>query len=105
MPDALDARRTLTVVCIVLEIVRVLRSDVSQDEQIRENLLRDDESPHQGPPEVRMIGDFDDSANALWTLYGKEAKSHDEASIQALKDDMDGVLIFVRLYSVFPIHC
>jgi Family of unknown function (DUF6535) len=45
----------------------------------------------------RMIGDFDDSANALWTLYGKEAKSHDEARIETLKDDMDGVLIFVRL--------
>ena len=47
-----------------------------------------------------MVGDFDDSANALWTLYGKEAKSHDEARIETLKDDMDGVLIFVRLY--FP---
>jgi hypothetical protein len=45
-----------------------------------------------------MIGDFDDSANALWTLYGKEAKGHDESSIQTLKEDMDGVLIFVRLF-------
>jgi hypothetical protein len=44
--------------------------------------------------------DFDGSANALWTLYGKEAKSNDEAQIQSLKDDMDGVLIFVR--SLFP---
>ncbi|KAH9998669.1 hypothetical protein BJV77DRAFT_940547, partial [Russula vinacea] len=43
-----------------------------------------------------MIGDFDGSANALWTLYGKEAKTHDEARIHTLKDDMDGVLIFVR---------
>jgi hypothetical protein len=42
-----------------------------------------------------MIGDFDGSANPLWTLYGKEAKSHDESQIQTLKDDMDGVLIFV----------
>jgi hypothetical protein len=39
--------------------------------------------------------DFDDSANDLWSLYGKEAKSHDEARINTLKDDMDGVLIFV----------
>lgn len=54
---------------------------------------------HQEAPEVRMIGDFDDSANALWTLYGKEAKSHDQSRIQTLKDDMDGVLIFVRFYS------
>jgi hypothetical protein len=43
-----------------------------------------------------MIGDFDGSANPLWTLYGSEAKSCDEARIQTLKDDMDGVLIFVR---------
>ncbi|KAH9996397.1 hypothetical protein BJV74DRAFT_883684 [Russula compacta] len=49
--------------------------------------------------ERRMIGDFDDSANALWTLYGKEAKRYDESQIQTLKDDMDGVLIFAGLFS------
>jgi hypothetical protein len=50
------------------------------------------------PRAERMIGDFDDGANALWTLYGKEARSHDDACIRTLKDDMDGVLIFVRSY-------
>ena len=50
--------------------------------------------------EPRMIGDFEGSANALWAIYGKEAKSHDEAHIQTLKDDMDGVLIFVSPYFV-----
>ena len=49
-----------------------------------------------------MIGDFRGSINALWSLYGKEAKSHDEARIQPLKEDMDGVLIFVRLYLFLP---
>ena len=39
--------------------------------------------------------DLDDSANDLWSLYGKEAKSHDEIRMNTLKDDMDGVLIFV----------
>jgi len=48
------------------------------------------------PEEKHIIGDFDSSANGLWALYGKEAKSHDEAQIQTLKEDMDGVLIFVR---------
>ena len=43
-----------------------------------------------------MIGDFDASANALWTLYGEEAKGYDQSRIQTLKDNMDGVLIFVR---------
>jgi hypothetical protein len=52
-----------------------------------------------------MIGDFDDSANALWSLQMKEAKSHDEARIQSLKGDMDGVLIFVRVHiSVVILH-
>src|ERR1700733_9542943 len=44
-----------------------------------------------------MIGDFDDNANALWSLHLDEARSHDEARINSLKDDMDGVLIFVRI--------
>ena len=47
-----------------------------------------------------MIGDFHGSTNTLWSLYGREAKSYDEARIQPLKEDMDGVLIFVRLYFV-----
>ena len=40
--------------------------------------------------------DFDDGANALWSLYGKEAKTHDEAHFQSQAKDMDSVLIFVR---------
>jgi hypothetical protein len=59
-------------------------------------------NPDQEAEEKRMIGDFDGSANALWSLYGKEAKSHDESRIQTLKDDMDGVLIFVSSYFVYP---
>jgi hypothetical protein len=47
-----------------------------------------------------MVEDFDDSANALWTLYVKEAKSHDEATVGTIKDDMDGVLIFVRSHTL-----
>lgn len=45
-----------------------------------------------------MTGDFDGSSKALWTLFGTEAKSHDDARINTLKDDMGGVLIFVCLY-------
>ena len=50
------------------------------------------DSPEDPSEELR---DFDDSANALWNLYRKEAKSHDEARMQTLRDDMDGLLIFV----------
>ena len=48
-----------------------------------------------------MIGDFDGSSNALWTLYRDEAKSHDDARIVTLKEDMESCLIFVRSY---PTH-
>jgi hypothetical protein len=47
-----------------------------------------------------VVEDFDDSANALWSLYEKEAKSHDEATVGTVKDDMDGVLIFVRSHTL-----
>jgi hypothetical protein len=50
---------------------------------------------NQEPRAERMIGEFDDSVNAL----GKVARSHDEARIRTLKDDMDGVLIFADLFS------
>jgi hypothetical protein len=53
-------------------------------------------SPDGEPPEKRMIGDFDSGASALWALYRDEAKSRDRARIQTLKEDMEGVLIFVR---------
>ena len=54
------------------------------------------------PGKLRMIvGGFDGNPNALWTLYGTEAKSsYDDARINTLKGDMDGVFIFVRSYSV-----
>ena len=47
-----------------------------------------------------MIGDFDGSSNALWTLFRDEAKSHDDARINTLKDDMESSLIFVRSYPI-----
>jgi hypothetical protein len=40
--------------------------------------------------------DFTDGANDLWSLYLSEAHKHDTARIQTLKDDMDGVLLYVR---------
>ena len=45
-----------------------------------------------------MIGDFNDNANTMWSLYLGEAKSHDEALFHSLKDDMYSTLIFVRVY-------
>ena len=66
-------------------------------------------SPDGGPQEIHMIGDFDSGASALWTLYRDEAKSRDKARIQTLKEEMDGVLIFVRscsscAHTVLQVH-
>jgi Family of unknown function (DUF6535) len=61
---------------------------------------RNDSDPSPSPEERQ---DFDDSADDLWSVYGKEAKSHDDDRIEALKDDMDGVLIFVC--AMCFLHC
>jgi hypothetical protein len=62
------------------------------------------EAEPQEPEEPRMIGDFDGSASEFWKLFKDEAKSHDDARIYALKEDMESALIFVRLYSVHAYH-
>jgi hypothetical protein len=47
-----------------------------------------------------MIGDFNGSSKALWKLFRDEAKSHDGAQIDTLKDDMGNSLVFVRSYPI-----
>jgi hypothetical protein len=55
-----------------------------------------DTTPDSEPEELRIIGDFNDSANDLWTLFGTKIKSLDDAQIEIVKDKMDSALIFVR---------
>ena len=59
-----------------------------------------DQQPEEPPEEPRMIGDFDGNAGEFWKLYRDEAKSHDDARINTLKEGMDSALIFVRSYSI-----
>ena len=90
-------------VCICSTAEVSMRSDASiNDQQLPQHLLAavTAMTSEPGREEKPSIGDFDGSANPLWALYGKEAKSNDESQIQSLKEDMDGVLIFVR--SLFP---
>ena len=60
----------------------------------RNDSYRSLEEPHE------QAQDFGESANDLWSLFGKQARNHDEAWAKALKEDMGGVLIFVCAY--FP---
>jgi hypothetical protein len=59
-----------------------------------------DHQPEEPPEEPRMIGDFNGSANEFWKLFRDEARGHDDAQINTLKEGMDSALIFVRSYSV-----
>lgn len=60
-------------------------------------------SPNDGPSRLpeEFHGhrtDTDNSGNPLWSRYEQEVKGCDKTRIQDLKDDMKGVLIFVRVY-------
>jgi hypothetical protein len=59
-----------------------------------------DEQSRDPSEELRMIGGFDGSASEFWKLFRNEAKSHDDARINTLKEGMESALIFVRSYSV-----
>jgi hypothetical protein len=49
-------------------------------------------TPQQTPKELCMIDDFDESATKFWKLFRDEAKSHDNAWIYALKENMENAL-------------
>ncbi|KAH9172742.1 hypothetical protein EDB89DRAFT_2069411 [Lactarius sanguifluus] len=53
----------------------------------------------EGQRSHKERSDFDDGANVLWTLYGKEAKTHDEARFERLAADMDGIPTFAGLFA------
>jgi Family of unknown function (DUF6535) len=60
--------------------------------------------PPGTPPDAPQpeLGDFDDRAAEFWSVYVKEAQRHDEALIGTWKEDMEGVIIFVR--SLLPLY-
>jgi hypothetical protein len=62
-------------------------------------VVTNDPGPRNGTSNAEP-NDFDGSSKVLWSLFGTEAKSHDNARVNTLKDDMDGVLIFVCIYSI-----
>ena len=59
---------------------------------------RNDDQSHSPEDSQEENGELHDSGNGLWALYEKAVKSRDKVQIEALKDDMDGVLIFVCTY-------
>ncbi|KAH9062166.1 hypothetical protein EDB87DRAFT_321115 [Lactarius vividus] len=87
----------------ITPVVQADREDqVGSSSRSQEHAQKDGPSNSSDPTQPassRTIGDFDDNANAFWSLHMNEAKSHDEARIQSLKDDMGSVLVFAGLFS------
>ncbi|KAI9431707.1 hypothetical protein H4582DRAFT_1222452 [Lactarius indigo] len=87
------------------------RSDPEQGEQLSLNELEEEaRSKTLGTrlgPRGRGLNnssngehnDFNDGANALWSLYSKEAQAHDEALFQGILAEMDGVPTFAGLFA------
>jgi hypothetical protein len=51
--------------------------------------------------------EYDERAAKFWSVYVEEAESHDKALVETWKDDMEGIIIFVR-FSVLlspPVEC
>jgi len=47
--------------------------------------------------------EYDERAAKFWSVYVEEAESHDKALIETWKDDMEGIIVFVRL--LISSHC
>ena len=88
---------------ISLSIDKMCSSSTDEKETSRQG--RDDtgctrsSAKESGETPDHTVTDFGDSANGLWSLYAKEAESHDKAAVGSVKKHMDGALIFVRSYS------
>jgi Family of unknown function (DUF6535) len=67
------------------------------EEKLKASNIADsrDSNPKTGSSS-RKANDYDERAVKLWSVYTKEAESHDKALIETWKDDMEGVIIFVR---------
>ena len=46
--------------------------------------------------EVHDAEEYDERAAKFWSVYVGEAESHDKALVETWKDDMEGIIIFVR---------
>ena len=75
------------------------------------NIVDEKLSPSAGPEDVQPPSDshvapadshdrdtdeYDERAAKFWSVYVQEAESHDKALIETWKDDMEGIIIFVR---------
>jgi hypothetical protein len=64
--------------------------------------VESDEHPNEPPIVIRNkreahdAEEYDERAAKFWSVYVGEAESHDKALVETWKDDMEGIIIFVR---------
>ncbi|KAI9461309.1 hypothetical protein BJY52DRAFT_220923 [Lactarius psammicola] len=58
-----------------------------------------DDNPVPTGSHLRNAHEYDERATEFWSVYVKEAQSHDKALIETWKEDMEGIIIFAGLYS------
>lgn len=72
------------------------------DEKLAPPASPEDVQPHNNSRVVpaeshdRDTDEYDERAAKFWSVYVQEAESHDKALIETWKDDMEGIIIFVR---------
>jgi Family of unknown function (DUF6535) len=80
-----------------------LGADEKQAPQTKPEDHDDSGAPHKDsgvvPAESHDMDEYDERATKLWSVYVEEAESHDKALIETWKDDMEGIIIFVRVVS------
>lgn len=52
--------------------------------------------------EAHDAEEYDERAAKFWSVYVGEAESHDKALVETWKDDMEGIIIFVRFPVLYP---
>jgi hypothetical protein len=53
-------------------------------------------SPRDDIPSYIPLGTRDAGAAELWSIYLSQAEMYDKALVESWRDDMQGILIFVR---------
>lgn len=58
---------------------------------------------HEAHDAAHDAEEYDERAAKFWSVYVEEAESHDKALVETWKDDMEGIIIFVR-FPVLLLH-
>jgi len=85
--------------------------DSSPEKPIPSTTAEGDRRPNEAPivpndtHNSHDAEEYDERAAKFWSVYVDEAESHDKALVETWKDDMEGILIFVRSSVPLSFYC